>query len=285
MDKYKVSHPGVYYLSIASLTIVLVLCGLFFGAVLFSDHYTKQLKEDIRLVAELNDPAVDEKRDRLISEFKEIKGVRPGSVRYVTAEEALEEAIDELGGLALSEEMSNPFYDMVEFSLEAEYVYTDSLEKLSSHLVEELPVRDVIYPASELDDIFAVFKYARARILVIMALALVMSGLLIHHIMRLSVVSQAKQIRTMELVGATPAFVRRPFLRLGVKMGLLGWVWALVVTVVLSLLVFGLSFTTNWMLSIAALTGGIVLLGLSIGLCFLSTLLAVNQSLGKTISR
>ena len=282
MSKYRVSHPGIYYLSIASLAIILVLCGFFVSAVLFSDSYTRKIKEEITLVAELKPGADDPDISAIVETIKSVEGIQPKSVQFVTADEALEEALSELGSASISEGMSNPFTDMVQFSLQAEYVDHDSIARIEETLVAEIGLQKLIYPSSQLDNLFSVFRYARFRILVFMGIALLMAGLLIHHIIRLNVVAQSRQIRTMELVGARPGFIRRPYLQLGIRMGLWAWAWGIVGLLFLSLLILGAGFTFSWLANLSTLLGFVLLLVISIGICWLSSLLAVNQNLGST---
>ena len=125
----------------------------------------------------------------------------------------------------------------------------------------------------------------RYYLLLVVIVALVLAGLLIHHIMRLNVIAQRKQIRTMELVGATPGFIRRPFIKTGLRMGFLAWALSIIITGVISALMFGPALALAWMISIPGILGGITLLVVSAFLSWFSTWMAVNENLGQSFNQ
>lgn|GEM_PF-3164985 len=283
MAKYQVSHPGFYVFSLISLSILLVLSGFLLTGLFFSDFYTKKIKEEIKLLAELRDEVSDEELDQILQQFTEIDGVKKGSVQFVSRNEALSEMYGELGENIMIQDVENPFSDMIEFSISADRFAEVFVEELASKIENQFPVTQVHYPAEYFDDVFGVLKTARSYMLIFVIVAMIMTGVLIHHIMRLNVIAQQRQIRTMELVGAKAAFIRKPFIRSGIKMGVQAWIVAIVLSGMIWYYLLGLSMFSLWLLSIPGLIGVVLLLCLSVVVCTFSTWIAVTKSMGSSI--
>jgi len=283
LAKYKVSHPGFYAFSIASLAILLMLCGILISGLFFSDHYARKFKEDIVLLCELKDDDNEADVEKVTAFLNSENGIVEGSVEFVSSEDALEEMYGLLGEDATMTDDENPFADMVEFSIESDSFTLEYVEHLSSRMEKELPVRQVHYPSDYFDNVFGVIRMAKHYLMIFIIVALVMTGVLIHHIMRLNVVAQQGQIRTMELVGAKPGFIRRPFIRRGLQMGLRAWLAAVILSAIAWYVLLGPGMFLGWLFSVPGITGMLVLLLLSILVCGFSTWLAVNRSLGSSI--
>ena len=285
LAKYRVSHPGFYVFSIISLAILLVLSGFLISALVFSDYYNKKFREDISLLAELrsdlSDADVDDAK-RTLSAMPEVKET---SVKFVSREDALAEMYGELGEEATIESMENPFSDMFVFSIEAEAFEEGVMEALAENIESTMPVRQVHYPKDYFDDVFSVLNTIKNYLVVIILIALAMTGILIHHIMRLNVVAQQRQIKTMELVGAEPSFIRKPFVKTGLRMGFNAWIVAVAISSILWIIFLGPSGFLIWLLSVPGIVGVLILLGISIGVCLVSTYLAVTQSLRTSVLR
>ncbi len=255
-----------------------MLTGLF-----FSDYYTKKFKEEIRLLAELHDDVSSKDASRIQNQFEDLEGIKAGSVRFVSRDEALSEMYGELGEGMMMEDVDNPFSDMIEFSIEAGMFDKEFVEELATKIEKQFPVTQVHYPADYFDNVFGVLKTAKSYMLLFVIIALVMTSVLIHHIMRLNVVAQQRQIRTMEMVGATATFIRSPFIKRGIRMGVEAWIIAIVLSGILWYYLLGLSMFSLWLLSVPGLIGVVMLLVLSVVVCTFSTWIAVTKSMGTSI--
>jgi cell division transport system permease protein len=189
----------------------------------------------------------------------------------------------ELGEGMMMENIDNPFSDMIEFSITAEMFDQEFVQSLATRIEKEFPVTQVHYPADYFDDVFGVLKTAKSYMLLFVIIALVMTSVLIHHIMRLNVVAQQRQIRTMEMVGAKSAFIRQPFIRQGLKMAVQAWLIAIVLSAVIWYYLLGVSMFSLWLLSLPGLVGVVLLLALSVAICTFSTWIAVTKSMGSSI--
>ena len=115
---------------------------------------------------------------------------------------------------------------------------------------------------------------------------LIIAITLIRNTIRLSVYSKRFLVRSMQLVGATPAYIRRPFIRSGVLQGFFG---ALIADALLALLIYGLdqrlpelTLVQDYKIIIGIFVG---IIGLGILLGGLSTRLALRKYLHADVDR
>jgi cell division transport system permease protein len=282
--RYQVTHPGFYFMSIFSLAILLVLSGLFLAALFFSETYTRTFREQIELIVEIDPGTSDEKIDEVALFLRRAEGVRGTEVEIVTSEDALAEVQNEIGEDALLDEMENPFHDMIRFTLYAENYSRDFISELSDDLKSRFPVSEIYHPSAFFEDVFTLLRQMRFYIVLFIIFALVVTGILIHHIMRLNVIAQRRQIRTMELVGAEPSFVRKPFISRGAQMALIAWLVSLAGSAAIWLVLLGKSAFVRFATNPLTLAGAATLLLLALAICVFSTWIAVGKSIGRSLS-
>lgn len=266
-----------------SLSILLVLSGFLLTGLFFSDYYTKKFKEEIRLLAELQEDLSKSEVDQILNELEALEGIKEGSAKFVSRDDALLEMYGAMGENAMAGDIGNPFSDMIEFSIDADRFNQVFVEELAGSIEKQFPITQVHYPSDYFDGVFGVLKMAKSYILIFVIVSLIMTGVLIHHIMRLNVSAQQRQIRTMELVGAKPAFVRRPFIRRGIRMGTQAWIVATILTGIIWYFLLGYSMFTLWLLSLPGLVGITALFVLSVSVCTFSTWIAVSKSMGTSV--
>ncbi len=283
MAKYRVSHPGFYVFSVFSLAILLVLCGLLLSALLFQDFYNRKFREDITLLAELSRDVKDEDVADLIEAIGNLSEIKSSTVRFVSAEDALNEVYGDLGAEVSVDGLDNPFADMITFSVVSEAFEREKLDALAASLESDFPITQLHYPSEYFDNAFEILSSLRVYLTSFAVIALGLTAILIHHIMKLNVVAQRRQIKTMELVGAKPAFIRKPFIRLGLRMGVHAWAAAMVMTLLIGLRFLGPKGAFTWGLSVPGILGVIFLLVIALAVCGLSTRFAVSNSLKTTI--
>lgn len=266
-----------------SLAILLVLCGLLMSALLFQDFYNKKFREDITLLAELNEDLSESDIKRLEGEMAEVAEIKEGTVRFISREDALNEVYGDIGAEVSIEGLDNPFTDMITFSIVSEAFEREKLDALAERLESEFEITQVHYPSEYFDNAFEILKSLKVYLTTFALIALALTAILIHHIMKLNVVAQKRQITTMELVGAKPDFIRRPFIRLGLRMGVHSWALALIITVLIGLRFLGVMGMITWGFSLPGVLGVIFLLILALAVCGLSTRFAVSSSLKTSI--
>lgn len=127
----------------------------------------------------------------------------------------------------------NPFMAEYEVYVTAPYASADSLEALAAPLRAYPAIADVVVNADMADRLHNAADSLVLIILILAAALMVISAVLINNTVRLDIHSRRLLIHTMRLVGATDAFIRRPYVVSGLVRGLIG---AAVAAVLLALL-------------------------------------------------
>ena len=269
---------NAYFVSTLSITLVLFLVGLLTLLVFNARYLNKYIRENIGLTLVLNEDVreVDLMQlQKLLSAQPEVK-----SATYVNAETAAKVLQEELGEDFIGFLGYNPLHATIDVKLFAPYTQNDSLTKLEQKFLTFNNVEEVYYQRNL---VHLINENSNKISLIILVLGLVMLLIffaLINNTIRLSIYSNRFIINTMQLVGATQSFIRRPFVNKSLMQGFIGAVLAN-----LSLLLLIISYKSqfqeiihfnnhNLILVIFAI---VFLAGLLIS--WLSTTLAVNKFL------
>ena len=267
-----------YLTTIISIALVLFVVGLAGLLLLNARKISRHVKENIGFTVFLHDGVKEVDMIRLQKSLDASTFVK--STEYITKERAAEELKQDLGEDFVNFLGYNPLLPSIEVRLHADYANSDSIAKIEKSLMAFPEVKEVSYQKSLVE---MVNKNIRKMSMVLFAfcgMLFLISLSLINNTIRLSVYSKRFIIKTMELVGATRAFVRAPFL---IKS--LGH--ALYSTIIAFILLGGVIWLINSQLpelsilyeidTIAILFGGLMVLG--IVMVWLSTWFAVNRYL------
>lgn len=210
---------SAYVSSILSISLVLLLVGvaslLLVNASNVSDYFKENMKISVIFRPDAREAATKDYFDVL--EKKEY--VR--SVEYVTVEQGIKEMEDLLGSDFLSVFETAPVPVSLNVSLKAAYVTTESVEKIMKEISSEKIVDDVVWQKSLIETLNSNLRTISLVLGVFIVLLLFISFVLIGNTVRLNLYSKRFTIHTMRLVGATKAFIRRPFLAGSVFQGVL----------------------------------------------------------------
>jgi len=202
---------GSYFSSIISISLVLFLVGIMGLLLLNARTLSDYVKESLNVSVILKDNTRDVDIRRLQKNLDASDWVK--STEYVSKEEAAEDLQEELGEDFLSFLGYNPLLASIDVYLYAGYTNPDSIAMIESSLMEYSDVKEVYYHESL---VYLIHENLRKISLMIMVFSLVffLAALtLINNTVRLSVYSKRFIINTMQLVGATRSFIRRPFLK------------------------------------------------------------------------
>jgi cell division transport system permease protein len=208
-------------------------------------------------------------------------------VTLITPEQALKELGSQGGfGEAIAQLRENPLPVVLALQPSAQISAPRELERLARRL-EALPGADFARLDTQWIRRFqAIVNLAQSGILLLggtLALAVV---LVVGNTIRLEVQNRSNEIEIMELVGATPAFIRRPFLYTGCWYGLLGGAGACLLTALAVLLAQGPVsrladlYHTQFPLFGLGLTGSAAMLGGSLCLGLIGSWVSVGHHLG-----
>ncbi len=264
--------------SLISVTLVLFLLGLVGLLILDARKLSDFMKESFGFSIMIKENAKDVEI-RLFQKTLDAK-VYVKSTRFVPKEVAASELRKELGEDFLQVLGYNPLLSSIDVYLKADFAKPDSIKKIISDITKFPVVKEVYYQKSLLQAINQNVKKISLILLAFSFLLLLIAVTLINNTVRLMVYSKRFIINTMQLVGASSGFIRRPLLLRGIIQGMLGGLLAAgMVAVVIYLL--QKEFKDFYLIqnyeNIVILMTGMIALGILLTLT--STFFAVNKYL------
>jgi len=267
------------YISVVfSMFLVLFLLGLLGLFILNSKKLADDFKEEIAMTVFFKNEATDTVFTAFQNELKTAKFVK--SSVYVTKEEAAKMHTDIIGEDFMTFLGANPLQNSFDIHLKADYINTENIRKIEDHFRANEMVSDIVYDKQLVNLVNDNIKKVSMWILIISGFLALVAVVLINSSMRLSIYANRFIIKTMQMVGATKSFIRKPFIWRSVKLGLAGAVCAVIALVACVLYIDGnypnLGILEN------PLTVGVVLLGvlaLGVIITWLSTYFATQRYL------
>lgn len=215
--KIKLAHVS----TVISITLVLFMAGLLGGIVVFADELSRYVKEKYTLEIFLEDDITPETRAALEETIKSKPEVK--NVQYTDKEQAKQIYLELFNDDFTDILDENPLYASYTVTFHADYVNSSLVQDFENgikdeygdSIVEFFKKRELVEEANKNLEKVAI------GITVICLLLLLIVIALINNTIRLAIYSQRFTIKTMQLVGATSAFIRRPFITGSVMRGLL----------------------------------------------------------------
>ena len=277
---------GSYFMSLMSITLVLFLLGVFALLMMHAQILSNHLKENIGFEIVMNSNVKEAKILQLQQELDAMPAVK--STEYITKEEAIRRLSEDLGEdfLQWLGNEENPLLPSLDVRFNAAYANSDSLSVIQAQLLKNKDVKEVYYQKSLVNLINQNVSRIGLALMVASLIMLIIAITLIRNTIRLSIYSKRFLVRSMQLVGATPAFIRRPFIKSGISQGFFG---ALLADIFLALLLYGLMKRLPELTLIQDYTiiigifAGIIVLGILLG--GLSTRLALRKYLNADVDR
>lgn len=267
---------NAYASSIISISLVLLLIGVAALLIVNARSVSDYFKENLQLSVILKQDASDEEAQayqKSVDTMPFIKGSR-----LVSREEGTAELTKMLGDDFLSVFETSPVPVSLEITLRGDYVSPDSVAFVRRALSASPVVEEVDYQQSLVEALSSNLAKISLVLGVFILLMLFISFVLINNTVRLNVFARRFTIHTMQLVGATRRFIRRPFMIGALVQGLISSVLALAVLAgVLALLrrSFPQLFAVFDLKSLLIVAGVVVACGVLI--CMLSTYFVVNK--------
>lgn len=226
-------YQSSYVTTVVSITLVLLMLGVLAIIVMQAQRLSDYVKENIGFRIYLKENAKEADIYRLQKFLDAAAFVK--STEYITPEEAAEELSAELGEDFISFLGYNPLPPSIDLRIKALYANVDSLAKIESIILSDQNVKEVFYQKSLVHLINKNIRRISLFLLSFSVLLLFIAVALINNTIRLSVYSRRFIIRTMKLVGATQAFIGRPFIWKGILQGVYS---ALMAIVLLALILY-----------------------------------------------
>ncbi len=279
MAKPSSSKPNYFY-SIISVTLVLLLLGLFGLIVIQGQQAVVKMKEQVEIIVELIDGNTQAHQDELMGFLEKSVFYKPESAVFISKEEGAEMMQEEFGESFLKLDMANPLYDVLTFNMNAAYMEANNIEDITSRIKGFGFVNDVYYQETVADAIASNLKKISYGVLVAGIFFIIVAIALILNTIRLALYSNRFLIKNMELVGASWNFISRPFLRRSFVHGLICGILAIIILGLIIHFVFSTALDGESMLQIPMillLFLGLLMTGITITV--LSTYFVVNKYL------
>ncbi|MDO5570202.1 MAG: permease-like cell division protein FtsX [Bacteroidales bacterium] len=229
MSKLNVSHRkffGARLTTIISISLMLFVLGMIAFMGVLAKEVSVYLRENIGFTLVLDDNIKPEDLSRLQTRIKKLEFAK--SVQYISKVDALKELTSELGENPEEFLGFNPLQASLDVKLNSKYANNDSIAKIETQVrsfsrdISEFNYRkDIVQLVNDNMKRAGVILFALALIL------LAISFTLINNTVRLSVYSKRFIINTMQLVGATSGFIRRPFIWSNIVNGIIASIIAI----------------------------------------------------------
>ncbi len=267
-----------YVTTMISTTLVLFLLGLigliFLHASILSDYVKENIGFSIMIREGVREAGILELKKRLDLE-PYVK-----SSEYIPKERAADQLQEDLGEDFIGFLGYNPLLHSIDLRLKASYANADSIIRIEKKLLARPEVKEVFYQKSLIDMINKNLNKVSLVLLGFSAIMFFIAIVLINNTIRLAIYSKRFLIRSMQLVGATESFIRRPFLEKAIANGILSSLLAI------GMLVLTLYFSIEQLPELLALQDPvrlvvlvIFIIALGIGISWSSTYMSVRKYL------
>ncbi|CAN1557312.1 FtsX Cell division protein [Flavobacteriaceae bacterium] len=209
-----------YFSVVLSVFLVLFLLGILGFFIINSKKLADDFKEEIAMTVFFKKEANDTILKAFDQELKTTKFAK--SFVYVSKEQAAKEHTDIIGEDFVTFLGENPLQNSYDIHLKADYVIKDSIVKIESRLRKNTMISDIVYDKQLINLVNDNIKKVSMWILIISAFLTLIAVLLINSSLRLSIYSNRFIIKTMQMVGATKSFIRKPFVMRSIKLGMIG---------------------------------------------------------------
>lgn len=271
--------PVLTGLSAAMIALSLFVIGLFGLAAHNVREAIRNVESRVEVVAYLLDDAAPASIQAAQQDIEQLPEVR--TVRFISREEALAVArreFDELSSIFGSIE-TNPLPASLEISLEPGQSDAAVIRLVASRIAEMPVVEEVQFGEDWIDKVFVLRRIAGLATLTLGLGFAAVAALIIGAAIRMAVFARRDEIVIMRLVGATDAFIRRPFIIEGMATGLVGAILAVAATWGVFRLLSGSVMQLTW------IPAGWLVAGVASGavMGFAASMVAVRRHLGEVV--
>lgn len=212
------NHRGLQVVTLCiSTAMVLVLLGLVIFSVLMGRNLSSYVKENLVVQVMLEQDVTNPEGLQMCKRLKARSYVK--GLTYISKEQALQEATHDLGTNPSEFAGVNPFQPSIEITTQADYANNDSLKWIAKELKSYSRVTEVSYQHDLIEQVNNSLTKISIGLLIVAALLTFISFSLINNTVRLGIYARRFSIHTMKLVGASWGFIRKPFIKRAVSVG------------------------------------------------------------------
>ncbi|WP_299108215.1 permease-like cell division protein FtsX [uncultured Tenacibaculum sp.] len=267
-----------YVSVVVSIALVLFMIGVLGLVVLKSTLVANHFKEKVVMTLFLRD-SIDKKE--LVKLQKEVTNKAfTNKIAYITKEQAAKAYKKDLGEDFLQFLGDNPLKDGIDIYLKAAYVTPEKMQEIEKQFENNKLIAEVNYDKPLVELLTKNIQRISFWLLVLSGFFGLVAIILINSSIRLSIYSKRFNIKTMQMVGATKSFIRKPFIWQSIKLGMIG---AFVAIITIGILIY---YVNQYVPTLALLkdyttlgyvAGGII--GIAFLITWISTFFATQRFL------
>ncbi|MFL3660128.1 MAG: cell division protein FtsX [Polaribacter sp.] len=226
-ESYQKRRLASSYISVViSIALVLFMLGVLGLVLLKSTTVSDRVKEKIAFTLFLKDK-VNRKQ---INGFKDslVKEDFARRIVYTSKAQAAKKYSKEIGEDFLTFLGENPLKNGIDIYLKAAFVTPEKMEVLEARFLKNQFVADVSYDKPLINLLTEHIQRIGFWLFVLSGFLALVAIILINSAIRLTIYSKRFNIKTMQMVGATKSFIRKPFIWQGIKLGFIGAFIALI---------------------------------------------------------
>lgn len=208
------SYP--YFSVVFSITLSLFVIGLFALLFVHAEKLSQVIKENIEIHVFLDN---DLPSSRILALKKEIasepyvaRKANVPQIFYISREEAAKKFIEETGEDFTKFLGENPLRPSFIIKIAPAYAETEKMKIISTELAGKTGIYEVDFVENLVDEINKNIRTISIILISFAVILLITAVFLINNTIKIALFSQRFLIRSMQLVGATSAFIQRPFL-------------------------------------------------------------------------
>ena len=266
------------YISITVImSVVLFLFGFFGIFFISSNSIANSFKENFSVSIFFKEDAKNIEITQLQNEILMSDYVE--KLKYVSKDEAVLLMKDEYGQDFIKELGFNPLVNSIDFNLKSEYVEVTLLDSISRLIENKNYVDEIVYDKNLINIINDNIKRISLWLMPSIIILLIITFLVINSSIRLSIYSNRQLIKTMQLVGATKAFIRKPFIKINIFLSLISSIISISAIILLIYYIdLNISFVDNISIE-SVITLFLIILSLGLFISYISTFFATQNIL------
>jgi cell division transport system permease protein len=215
-----------YFSVVISIALVLFMVGVLGLVLLKSTLVANRVKEKVAITLFLKDDVTTENRNDLKASLQKEEFTK--KIIYTSKEKAAKIYSKEIGEDFLKFLGKNPLKNGIDIYLKADFVTLEKVQEIEERFLKNAFVANVSYDKTLINLLVKNIKRISFWLLIFSLFFGLVSMILINSSIRLSIYSKRFNIKTMQMVGATKGFIRKPFIWRGIKLGMIGATLALI---------------------------------------------------------
>ena len=208
---------GLQYTSVVSVALTLVILGILAISAYAAHRMVDSVRSNVSVTVYAKNGATALELNRIKRLVKDEPAV--SHYKFLSADMVLAQEVRYIGEDVAAILDENPYSAEFDLHLNPRYVNADSVDVLTRRLSADAAVKSVQTNTAVVQSVDRSFGKLALVLGCVAAILLVISFVLINNTVSLSIYSRRFVLRTMKLVGATPSFIRRPFVRTGISNG------------------------------------------------------------------